>query len=56
MGKLVKVVVVLALIGVVVYYAMNSMSDGSLTTDANLKDGVRVEEKYGVTTEGVSGS
>lgn len=56
MGKLIKLLVVLAFIGGVIYFAASQMSDGSVTTaDQNPSDGVRVEEKYGFTSGGVDG-
>lgn len=56
MGKLIKLVVVLALIGAGIYFAVSQMSDSSTSVKDQIpSDGVRVEEKYGFTSGGVEG-
>lgn len=57
MGKLAAGLVVIGLIALVAYFAIQGWSEGTQDPhDPNQEDQrVRVEEKYGVTTEGVGG-
>ena len=54
MGKLVKLIIVVAIVAVAAYFAMNMSSDSGSDRAADTKqndDALRVEEKYGFTTE-----
>ena len=57
MGKLVKLIIVVAIVAVAAYFVMNmstdSDSDRAVDTKQN-DDALRVEEKYGFTTETIT--
>ncbi len=51
MGRLVTFLVVIVLLGAAVWYFMSSGGLEQLTGDGQTTGDLRVEEKYGVTTE-----
>lgn len=51
MGKLVKILIVLVVLGGLALYFVRSGALDKLTASPGNKEGVRVEEKYGFTSE-----